>query len=98
MSALAPAAAPRPGPRPQSTPPACCLEALADPRHRPIPPARSLETPVIVDEDCDPSEPSSLQFGPDGERGALAGAALLSMSGYEKTQEPYVYGKCAWPI
>lgn len=69
---------------------------------RAIPPAKSLEAPLIVDEDCDPSEPSSLQFGPDGERGALAGAglgaALLSMSGYEKTQEPYVYGKCGWSI
>lgn len=66
---------------------------------RAIPPAKSLEAPLIVDEDCDPSEPSSLQFGPDGERGALAGAglgaALLSMSGYEKTQEPYVYDYAA---
>ncbi|GME42615.1 hypothetical protein GTA08_BOTSDO10104 [Neofusicoccum parvum] len=62
---------------------------------RAIPPAKSLEAPIIVDEDCDPSEPLSLQFGQDGGRGALAGAglgaALLSMSGYEKTQEPYVY-------
>ncbi|KAL1628714.1 hypothetical protein SLS56_005706 [Neofusicoccum ribis] len=66
---------------------------------RAIPPAKSLEAPIIVDEDCDPSEPLSLQFGQDGERGALAGAglgaALLSMSGYEKTQEPYVYDYAA---
>ncbi|KAB2572510.1 hypothetical protein BFW01_g8998 [Lasiodiplodia theobromae] len=61
---------------------------------RPIPP---FETPLIVDEDCDPSEPSSLQQF--GERGALAGAALgaelLSMSGYEKTQEPYGFDYAA---
>lgn len=58
----------------------------------------SLQAPVIVDEDCDPSEPTSLQYdGQDYRSGPLAeaglGAALLSMSGYEKTQEPYMYGK-----
>ncbi|OJD34383.1 transcriptional regulator medusa [Diplodia corticola] len=85
-----------PGSRPASS---SGLALMIHTPRPPIPPARSLETPVIVDEDCDPSEPSSLQFGPDGERGALAGtalgAALLSMSGYEKTQEPYAYDYAA---
>ncbi|KAK8172623.1 hypothetical protein BKA80DRAFT_251931 [Phyllosticta citrichinensis] len=59
----------------------------------------SLQAPVIVDEDCDPSEPTSLQYGQDYRSGPLAeaglGAALLSMSGYEKTQEPYMYDYAA---
>ncbi|KAK7566833.1 hypothetical protein IWX49DRAFT_589879 [Phyllosticta citricarpa] len=59
----------------------------------------SLQAPVIVDEDCDPSEPASLQYGQDYRSGPLAeagfGAALLSMSGYEKTQEPYMYDYAA---
>jgi hypothetical protein len=59
-------------------------------------PERSLKAPFIVGEDCDSTESLLAHCGQDYESGPLTFpdlSATLSMSSYEKAQEPYVYGK-----
>ncbi|KAF2503150.1 hypothetical protein BU16DRAFT_588716 [Lophium mytilinum] len=61
-------------------------------------PERSVKAPFIVGEDCDSTESLLLQCGQDYESGPLTLSGLsatLSMSSYEKSQEPYLYDAAA---